>query len=180
MKARIFTFLFSIWLFYSPNASAVSDKTWANISDVGVATLIGGSLILPVAKDDWEGARQAVYSLGVATGISQLGKAVIHAERPDQSDNNSFPSGHTSLAFASATTMYKRYGWEVGMPAYALATLTGSARVGANKHYWRDVIVGAAVGIGSGWYFTDAFNNKVQLMPWADSKGVGIEGSVAW
>jgi hypothetical protein len=42
------------------------------------------------------------------------------------------------------------------------------------------VIVGAAVGIGSGWYFTDAFNNKVQLMPWADSKGVGIEGSVAW
>jgi membrane-associated phospholipid phosphatase len=180
MKSRIFSLIVSLWLVYSPNASAVSDKTWADISDVGVATLIGGALILPITKDDWEGSRQAAYSMGTATGIAQLGKAVIHAERPDQSDNNSFPSGHTSVAFASATTLYKRYGWEIGLPAYGLATLTGSARVGANKHYWRDVLVGAAIGIGSGWYFTDAFDNKVQLIPWADSKGAGIEATMAW
>jgi len=180
MKSRIISLILSFWLAYSPNASAVSDKTWADISDVGVATLISGALIFPISKDDWDGSRQAVFSIGAATGIAQLGKAVIHEERPDQSDNNSFPSGHTTVAFASATTLYKRYGWEIGLPAYGLAALTGSARVGANKHYWHDVLVGASVGIGSGWYFTDAFNNKVQLIPWADSKGAGIEATVAW
>lgn len=180
MQSRIFSLIVSLWLVYSPNACAVSDKTWTDISDIGVATLVSSALIFPMTKDDWDGSRQAAYSISTATGIAQLGKAVVHAERPDHSDNNSFPSGHTSVAFASATTLYKRYGWEVGMPAYALATLTGSARVGANKHYWRDVIVGAAVGVGSGWYFTDAFDNKVQLIPWADSKGAGIEATLAW
>ena len=110
-----------------------SNKTWANISDVTAITLASTALVLPVVKDDWEGAREAAYSLGTAEGISLLGKAVVHEERPDHSDNNSFPSGHSAIAFASATTMYKRYGWEVGMPAYALATLTASARVAAKK-----------------------------------------------
>jgi membrane-associated phospholipid phosphatase len=167
-------------LIVSPVANAGGHKTWANISDVTAITLAGTALVLPVVKDDWEGAREAAYSLGTAEGISLLGKAVIHEERPDHSDNNSFPSGHSAIAFASATTMYKRYGWEVGMPAYALATLTASARVAAKKHHWYDVVAGAAIGSTSGWFFTDAFNNKVQLVPWADSKGAGLEATIAW
>ena len=43
-----------------------------------------------------------------------------------------------------------------------------------------DAAAGAAMGSASGWFFTDAFNNKVQLVPWADSNGAGIEATVAW
>ena len=178
MKSHFLLLAFTLSL--SSGANAVSNNTWADISDVGVFTLAGSALILPMARDDWEGARQAAYSLGTAEAISLLGKASIHEQRPDQSDNNSFPSGHSAVAFASATTIYKRYGWEVGMPAYALATLTASARVAARKHHWYDAAAGAAIGSVSGWFFTDAFNNKVQLIPWADSKGAGIEATVAW
>jgi membrane-associated phospholipid phosphatase len=180
MKSRFLMATLSLSLIASPAVNAASHKTWANISDVTAITLAGTAIALPVVKDDWEGAREAAYSLGTAEAVSLLGKAVIHEERPDHSDNNSFPSGHSAIAFASATTMYKRYGWEVGMPAYALATLTASARVAAKKHHWYDAAAGAAMGSASGWFFTDAFNNKVQLVPWADSKGAGIEATVAW
>ena len=180
MKSHFLIATLSLSLIASPAVNAASNKTWANISDVTAITLAGTAIALPVVKDDWEGAREAAYSLGTAEAVSLLGKAVIHEERPDHSDNNSFPSGHSAIAFASATTMYKRYGWEVGMPAYALATLTASARVAAKKHHWYDAAAGAAMGSASGWFFTDAFNNKVQLVPWADSKGAGIEATVAW
>ena len=180
MKSRILATALSLSMLSSPAAHAFSNNTWADISDVSVFALAGSALVVPVVRDDWEGARQAAYSLGTAEAISLLGKATIHEQRPDESDNNSFPSGHSALAFASATTMYKRYGWEVGVPAYALATLTASARVAARKHHWYDALAGAVIGSSSGWLFTDAFNNKVQLIPWADSKGVGIEATLAW
>lgn len=178
MKSRFLLLAFTLSL--SSGANAVSNNTWADISDVGVFTLAGTALIVPIARDDWEGTRQAAYSLGTAEGIALLGKATIHEQRPDQSDNNSFPSGHSAVAFASATTLYKRYGWEVGLPAYGLATLTASSRVAARKHHWYDAVAGAAIGGASGWFFTDAYNNKVQLIPWADSKGAGIEATIAW
>jgi len=180
MKSHFLIATLSLSLIASPAVNAASNKTWANISDVTAITLASTALVLPVVKDGWEGAREAAYSLGTAEAVSLLGKAVVHEERPDHSDNNSFPSGHSAIAFASATTMYKRYGWEVGMPAYALATLTASARVAAKKHHWYDAVAGAAMGSASGWFFTDAFNNKVQLVPWADSKGAGIEATIAW
>lgn len=180
MKSHFFALLFTLCLITSPAANANDNKKWADISDVSAAILVGSSLAVPAFHQDWTGAKQALYSLGAAEGASILGKAVVHERRPDKSDNNSFPSGHTALAFAAATTMYRRYGWEYGAPAYALATLAGYARVDARKHHWYDVVAGGAIGAASGWYFTDAFNDKVQFVPWADSKSVGFEASIAW
>lgn len=164
----------------NPAAHAISNNQWANISDVGSYSLISAALVIPTVRQDWTGLRQSVYSMGTATGIAQLGKAVVHAPRPDNSDNNSFPSGHAAFAFSSATTLYRRYGWEFGTPAYALAALTATARVKARKHHWRDVVAGAAIGTTTGWYFTDPYNNKVQFIPWADSKGGGVLVGMTW
>ena len=180
MKVR-FLFLLSVMAFLPhPPAVAWSDQTWEDISDVGVYSLIGTALILPATREDWEGLRQAAYSMGSASGVMLVGKALIDEERPDDSDNDSFPSGHTTNAFAAATTLHRRYGWEVGFPAYAVATLTGVARERARKHYGGDVVVGAAIGTTAEWYFTDAFDNKVQLVPWVDSNGGGLSLSMRW
>jgi len=164
----------------SPSANAISENTWEDISDVGVISLIGTAVILPAARKDWQGFRQAAYSVGSAAGISLVLKALVDEERPDNSDDDSFPSGHTANAFASATTLHRRYGWKTGVPAYALATLTGVARERARQHYWYDVVAGAAIGTATGWFFTDAFNDKVQLIPWANSKGGGMLVSMRW
>lgn len=180
MKTRVALVIFLLALGVNPRAFANDNKTWADISDVSVVLLMGSALATPTIKGDWEGLRQSAYSLGVSAGVSLGLKSVIHEQRPDHSDNKSFPSGHATMAFASATTLHRRYGWQAGFPAYALATLTSVARVSANKHHWHDVGAGAVIGISSGWFFTDKFNDKVQLTPWVASKGGGLLVNASW
>lgn len=76
-------------------------------------------------------------------------KLLIDAERPNGEDK-SFPSGHTSVAFAMAHFMHKEYGelspwYSVG--AYACATSVAALRVIKNSHYMGDVLAGAGIGM---------------------------------
>jgi len=163
-----------------PTAAAWNEDTWDQISGIGVYGLMGTALILPSTRKDWEGLQQATYSIGSGAAITLTGKTLIDSERPDESDDDSFPSGHTTNAFSSATTLHRRYGWKTGVPAYAVATITGIARERAREHHWYDVVAGAAIGTLTGWYFTDPINDKVQLVPWVDSTGGGVSISMRW
>ena len=76
-------------------------------------------------------------------------KLWIDAERPNGEDK-SFPSGHTSVAFAMAHFMHKEYGesspwYSVG--AYACATSVAALRVMKDMHYIGDVLTGAGIGM---------------------------------
>ena len=62
----------------------------------------------------------------------------------------SFPSGHTSCAFATATAVtLSTKKWYVGVPAFAYAGLVGYSRMRLGAHYGSDVLVGIIVGVGS-------------------------------
>ena len=54
--------------------------------------------------------------------------------------------------------MRKRYGWEYGVPAYALASFVAYSRVEAREHYPHDVIAGAAIGVLSSFIFTRPYH----------------------
>jgi membrane-associated phospholipid phosphatase len=84
---------------------------------------------------------------GVAT---QALKWSVRRERPNGSSRLSFPSGHASASFATATVLGRRYGWRVGVPAYALAVYVAGSRVQDNKHFHSDVVFGSALGIAAG------------------------------
>ena len=73
-------------------------------------------------------------------------KYATHRERPDGSDHLSFPSGHTSNAFAWATVANHHYGPKLGIPSFALATLIGVGRMEMNVHHLSDVVAGATLG----------------------------------
>lgn len=180
MKYQLLILLCAFACSLSPAVRADSESTWEDVSDVGAYSLLATALVLPASREDWEGLRQAAYGIGTAAAVTQLGKAVFDEERPDDSGNDSFPSGHTSLAFSSATTLYRRYGWQVGFPAYAVATLTGVARERARKHNWYDVVAGAALGTASSWYFTSAFDSEVQVTPWVEPEGGGVVLLMRW
>jgi len=81
----------------------------------------------------------------INTAITQAIKVAVDRTRPDGS-SFSFPSGHTSSAFATAAVLHRHFGWKVGAPAYAAAAYIGSSRLSENKHYLSDVIFGAAIG----------------------------------
>ena len=75
---------------------------------------------------------------------------MISRERPDRSDNYSFPSGHTANAFAAAEFMAQEYAekspW-FGVIGYSFATATAVLRVYNRDHWFSDIITGAGVGI---------------------------------
>jgi membrane-associated phospholipid phosphatase len=73
-------------------------------------------------------------------------KELVKRERPDSSDNLSFPSGHSSNAFALAVVAERHYGWKAGVPAYALASAVAVSRLQRNKHYLSDVLAGSTLG----------------------------------
>lgn len=86
-----------------------------------------------------------VMAQAMAFGI----KVAAQRTRPDGT-SLSFPSGHTASAFASATVLQRHFGWKVGIPAYALASYVGAARIETRRHYLSDVAFGAVLGITAG------------------------------
>lgn len=116
-----------------------------------------------------------VASVGVAyVGKSAL-KAVIHEDRPDHSDNESFPSGHATMAFAAARSIDKEFRSEsiwIPIAGYAAATAVGVERVARDRHHWYDVVAGAALGVGSAeltWWLSDKLFGKTSNVAVATS-----------
>jgi len=79
-------------------------------------------------------------------------KRITKVKRPDNSDFNSFPSGHTTEAFASAELMrieFRESNPLLSYAGYLMAGATGYLRMYNNKHWISDVIAAAGIGIGS-------------------------------
>lgn len=73
----------------------------------------------------------------------------------------SFPSGHTSAAFATATSLSLAYPkWYIITPAFIWAGAVGYSRMDLGVHYPSDVLMGAIVGAGSA-FLTDYVNKKL-------------------
>jgi len=123
---------------------------------------------------DWRGVKQLSYSSGATFGATRVLKYTIDAPRPYQNKDakgDSFPSGHTSIAFAGAGYWQMRYGWYVGAPMYAAASFVGYSRIHGRMHNWLDVGTGAALGIGFNMLFTSRYNNErtqLQVLPMND------------
>lgn len=118
----------------------------------------------------WHGT-EAVLIASAVTGLlkGSLGRArpfVVSDTNPhdfkfgggfSSSDRQSFPSGHTTTAFAAAAAvtsemrrLHPELVWYVGPVLYGGATLVGLSRMYHNKHWASDVVLGAAIGTFSG------------------------------
>lgn len=104
-------------------------------------------------------------------------KQASRRSRPDGS-GYSFPSGHTTMAFASATVLQRHFGWKVGVPAYAAATYVAASRVQMKRHYLSDVAFGAALGIVAGRTVPIGRRHELQVTPTATLHGGGV--SFTW
>lgn len=101
------------------------------------------------------------FALGLAAGITQGTKHMTKEVRPDLSDEHSFPSGHTALAYVSATVLSREYDhispW-ITVGAYSAATATEMLRMRHNAHWLNDLYMGAGIGVVSthlGYWLAD-------------------------
>jgi membrane-associated phospholipid phosphatase len=79
--------------------------------------------------------------------------------------NSSFPSGHTTVAFAAATVFAMEYKDRPLVPiiAYSAATLIGLSRITENKHWATDVLAGAALGYLTGRQVVNNYHRYAKL-----------------
>ena len=140
MKTKIITLLICIAVSASSFAQASTHyKRYHGdgIDDVLEYTPMAASFILKAAgvecRSSWE---QRLYKSGASfilcSGTTYLLKHTVHRMRPDGTDNKSFPSGHTAVAFSGATVLHKEFGktspW-ISVAGYAVATVTAVDRV---------------------------------------------------
>lgn len=113
-------------------------------------------------------------SAGVAGIFSYVIKKLVSEPRPYEVDARitqwsvgggfSFPSGHTTEAFATATAMVLLYrSWKVALPAYSWALLIGYSRMHLGVHYPFDVLAGMIIGISSAYFLSHIFVRKTSL-----------------
>lgn len=150
---------------------------WAVASPRPAWDHLSTGLVLGLAAATWWGLSRSgpgargklvasMESAGLATAVSFLAQDLVGRHRPvlytpeavdltdPASQLDSWPSGHTAVAFALATS------YVLGRPgvstpragriaALAAAIVVGGLRVAAARHFPSDVVSGAAVGVGS-------------------------------
>ncbi|MBI5099876.1 MAG: phosphatase PAP2 family protein [Nitrospirae bacterium] len=170
----LFVMLFCLAVSVSVQASDSIETAGDVLLIILPATAAG----LTVGFKDTKGALQFGESAALTLGVTYGLKYAIKEERPN-GGSHSFPSAHTSISFASAEFMRKRYGWKYGIPAYAAAFFVAYSRVDARQHYTHDVLAGAAIGIGSSYLFTNAYEGW-NIQAEADHKYYGVRLSHIW
>ena len=124
-------------------------------------------------------------SVVAAYGVKSVLKKVVKEERPDHSDNQSFPSGHASMAFAAARSIDKEFRKDniwIPIAGYAAATAVGIERIANKRHHWYDVVAGAAVGYGASeltWWLSDICFGKGSNVA-VGSSGNTVDVAVRW
>ena len=123
------------------------DKSASKIGDfwgtgIPEALIAGTQIIL-----DRENGIVNTEGLLSSAVVTHSMKFVVARERPDSTTRTAFPSGHASVAFASATSLALSYGWRAAIPGYGMAIFTGLSRLADNAHWLSDVVAGATVGI---------------------------------
>lgn len=157
----------------------ISYKYNTSFDDLGSVISLSSLVTMPFLIDQWN--VKEVSTIGVmyleaallAYGVKDILKGVISRPRPYVHRNDSsselleerdgyfsFPSGHTSVAFMTASfSTYvfsqgdssKTLKWTMGISTFSLATLTGILRVTSGAHYPTDVLAGAILGSGVGF-----------------------------
>lgn len=149
---------------------------------VSVAVPLATGIVGLIKKDD-DMIKNAVYvtaAMGLNTAITLGAKEIIQRPRPYETypDLNNyrrlgsyaFPSGHTSIAFTTATAISLAYPeWYIIVPSFAWAASVGYSRMYLGVHYPSDVLAGALLGTGCAylsykinqWYWNKNKEKKI-------------------
>lgn len=161
---------FDINLLKSINKNESTFKTNFFKADAQSVTIFNiaapvGVFTAGLIKHDIKLKKDAAYMAGAfifSSLVTQATKRIVQRQRPfdkysfivkrDEGGGYSFPSGHTSAAFTTATSLSLLFPkWYVIAPSFLWASSIGYARMYQGVHYPSDVLAGAVVGAGSAW-----------------------------
>lgn len=89
-------------------------------------------------------------------------------------DTQSFPSGHTAVAFATSTILAERIGtWWSRVIFYGAAGLVGFSKIRTDQHWLSDVVFGALLGFSSSWFVLHQDADRKSKKQKGEKKGGG-------
>lgn len=149
------------------NVSSVGDFLGTG---AGSLLVMGGQYLVNGFDDDLQShARGFVYGGVVIYSL----KTVVNRKRPGGSRSyQSFPSGHTTITFMTATHLTYAYGWKASAVAYPLAVLTGASRLADDAHWFSDVVGGAFLGfiVGRATYYSEVSSTMPEVEKKSESQ----------
>jgi membrane-associated phospholipid phosphatase len=142
---------------------------------LGSGILNGGyALAMWLAGEEQSTKHMASASLN-STFVTWVLKLAVREKRPAVNSRDSFPSGHSSLAFAFGTVVALRHNIFWGTLGVTTASFISYSRIIDNRHWLHDVIAGATIGASYaiGTYISSYSdeNTSVALLPTEDMKG---------
>lgn len=154
-------FMLGKWIGQTPVqvGAAIGVYAWGRVEDEPKVSHFGMDLL-----------RAQIVTGALTTGL----KVATQRERPDHSNNHSFPSGHASVTFATATVIERHLGWKMSVVGYTIAGYVASSRLHDNRHWLTDVVFGAAVGTIGGRTVTQHGRSNWTFAP------VSVPGGVAF
>ena len=149
-----------ILAFIFTTSSYAKDENIEHYGDIIQILIPTAGYATTIYLDDEEGEDQFYKSFFSTFGSTHLLKRTVKRDRPNDGNDQSFPSGHTSASFQGATFIHQRYGLKYAVPAYVGAVFVGYSRIYAEEHHNSDVIAGALIGSGFSYYFTTPYKYK--------------------
>jgi len=164
--------------FEPPRLGRVGDEVGTRLGSGPVVAAAVGSLFVVTrfrGSDEFARFSYDLTQASLLNGLLTIGlKEAVQRTRPS-GGNYSFPSGHTSTAFAAAAVVDHHYGWKASLLAYGTATFVGLSRIDTSKHYLSDVVAGAAVGYIAGRTVTHQTDKTKRAFLWAPIVSVSSE-----
>lgn len=181
------------WLRWDNNDDV--PRKMSHVAAFGLAPLVSVGLVLLYTPPTWADVIDDMVPLAESTvvtlWITRAIKLGVGRQRPyahyglslDEEDNLSFPSGHTSRVFAvgmSAAWIAHVRGYRsetaLWVTTGAIGLATGYLRIAADKHYFTDVLAGAALGSAVGLTVPWLMKRDVEVVP--TGRGIALAG--AW
>ena len=154
----------------------------------GISVYVLNGLGIQGKNNLLDATRQYLISSFLMMVVVQSGKAITKLRRPDGFGSNAFPGGHTATAFVAAEFLHQEFKGKspwISIMGYTMAAVVGYMRIYNNRHWLKDDIAGAGIGMGITklvyWFYPKVkdkiFKNKpmnAMVMPYYQQGGGGI------